>query len=839
MKIGQYIREEWIARLGRTGVLVVYDADRRYRELCLSLATDKRCVIDASDSSIDAREQAMSAFQKLTQQKDGLESLVVYVPAARPTSDEDRQRDPFAVYSGCGSEFPEGDGDDYVNLCLKAKPDYATDIRKAFAQSPSPDLDVIDAIGGGGGWPNLQSTLKVDSARDIMFALLSPNESQKEAIKKQEAWVSEAKELLLRCFGTKLITRGKTWTSVSDELWRLLLFSEFAFDLPVELPPALLDVPRAATEARPLVEDLCDRLRSDIRTQVTYIDRAELIERELSLVTVCAGVKDFGVRDTFPFEERWFLDQTVQAISSDDIDRVRQMLDRHQRSVWMGRGESQAQWDLIRTATALIQSCDDAARIVADHTRSQGVLIDFYTATLRETDRHHREFEQIAGDHIDPEGVLSSVVAKARRRYQRLMVAVQAAFVRHLESEGWPPSGRLANADVFDKFVAPKLQTSGCRVAYILVDALRFELGIALERQLAADGKVTLHVAFAQLPTVTPVGMASLLPKAGQSLTLTRQDDKVVPAIGDTTLVNVTQRMALLRSRYGERFAESPLTDFVRGKVVVPGTVDLLVLRTNEIDDRLENSPETALDVIHDALKRLRGAVNELRKRGFKDVVIATDHGFFVNLGFEAGDVCLKPPGNWINVHDRSLLGDGSSDSSNFVLNAAQVGIKGDFKQLAGPRSMSPYKSGEMYLHGGASLQEAVVPVIELKLEAPSKSQAIPTTVRLEYKQGAKRITTRLPVLKVTVEGGDLFSGATIVEFLLEAHDKDGRVVGEAKHGGAVNPATGTISLCPGKTAQIAIKMHEDFQGRFSIKALDAATLGTYDKLDLETDYSV
>ena len=144
-----------------------------------------------------------------------------------------------------------------------------------------------------------------------------------------------------------------------------------------------------------------------------------------------------------------------------------------------------------------------------------------------------------------------------------------------------------------------------------------------------------------------------------------------------------------------------------------------------------------------------------------------------------------------------------------------------------------------MYLHGGASLQEAVVPVIELKLEAPSNVKSIPTTVRLEYRQGAKRITTRLPVLKVTVEGGDLFSGATVVEFLLEAQDKDGRVVGEAKHGGAVNPATGTISLCPGKTAQIAIKMHEDFQGRFSIKALDAATLGTYDKLDLETDYSV
>ena len=839
MKIGQYIQGEWLTRLQRTGVLVIYDPDRRYRELCLALAADKRCIVDASDSSIEAREQAMSAFQKLAQPKGGCEALVVYVPAPRPLSDEGRQRDPYAIYTGCGSEFPEGDGDDYINLCLKAKPDYATDIRKAFAQSPSPGLDVIDAIGGRGGWPNLQATLKVESARDILFALLSPNDAQKEAIKKQEAWVSEAKELLLRCFGVKLITRGKTWTSVSDELWRLLLFSEFAFDLTVELPPALADVPRATQEARPLVEDLCDGLRSDLRTRATYIDRAEVIERELALVGACAGVKDFGIRDTFPFEERWFLGQTVQAIASDDIDKVRLMLARHQQSVWMGRGESQAQWDVVRTAVGVIQSCDDAERLLPDHIRSQGSLIDFYTSTLRETDRHHREFEQIAGDHMDPEATLETVVAQARRRYQRLMADVQAAFVRHLEREGWPPSGRLANADVFDKFVAPKLQTSGRRVAYILIDALRFELGIALERQLATDGKVTLHVAFAQLPTVTPVGMASLLPKAGQNLTLKRQDDKVVPVLGETPLVNVTQRMALLRSRYGDRFAESPLSEFVRGKVVVSETVDLLVLRTNEIDDRLENNPETALDVIHKAMKRLRGAVNELRKRGFKDVVIATDHGFFVNLGFEAGDVCLKPPGNWVNVHERSLLGDGSFDGSNFVLSATQVGIKGDFAQLAGPRSMSPYKSGEMYLHGGASLQEAVVPVIELKLEAMTNTTAIRTTVKLDYKQGAKRITTRLPVLKVAVEGGELFSGATVIEFLLEAQDKDGKIVGEARPGGPVNPATGTISLRPGESAQITIKMHEEYQGKFSIKALDAVTLGTYDKLDLETDYAV
>jgi hypothetical protein len=839
MKIGQYIQDKWLERLGRTGVLVVYDPARRYRDLCLALRADKREVVDASESSIESRELAMANFQKLGIPTSGVASLIVYVPAARPLSDEERQRDPFAVYVCCGSEFPEGDGDEYLNLCLNAKPDYATEIRKAFANDAAPSLHVIDTIGGGTGWPNLRALLHVESARDILFALLCPSETQKTAINTQEAWVTEAKELLQACFGVKLITKGKKWASISDELWRLILFSEFAFDLPGELPASLANMPRATAEAQSLVEDLCDNLRNDRRTQSAYIDRAEAIEKELALITSCTAIKDFGVRDTFPFEERWFLGQTAQAIQTDDIDRVRSMLSRHQESVWMGRGESQAQWEVIRTAVALLEACADSERQLPEHVRSQATLIDFYTAVLREVDRHHREFEQVAGDLIDLDGVLDSVVTLARKRYQGLMADVQMTFVKHLEKEGWPPAGRLSNSDVFDKLVGPKLQTSGRRVAYILVDALRLELGIALERQLAAEGKVTLHVAFAQLPTITPIGMASLLPKAGQDLKLMRRNDEVVAVLGETTLTNVTQRMALLRDRYGERFAEAPLTDFVRGKVKVAETVELLVLRTNEIDSQLESSPDTALNAVHDALKRLRGAVYELKKRGFHEVVVATDHGFFVNLRPEPGDGCTKPGGTWINVHDRSLLGAGTADLSNFVVQAANVGIRGDFAQLAGPRSMSPYRTGQVYLHGGASLQEAVVPVIELKLDAATGPAPAAMSVRLNYKEGAKRITTRLPVLKISVVGGDLFSGGVAVELLVEAHDKQGNVVGEPKPGAAINPATGTISLHPGETSLITIKMHDEFEGKFSIKAMDAGTLATYDKMDLETDYTV
>ena len=43
-------------------------------------------------------------------------------------------------------------------------------------------------------------------------------------------WVSEAREFVERNLGHKLKTKGQTRQAVGDELWRLILFSEFVFD---------------------------------------------------------------------------------------------------------------------------------------------------------------------------------------------------------------------------------------------------------------------------------------------------------------------------------------------------------------------------------------------------------------------------------------------------------------------------------------------------------------------------------------------------------------------------------------------------------------------------------
>jgi hypothetical protein len=840
MDIKSFIKEKILApRLQKKQVLVVYDPDFRYRDLCMELSGDKSVVVDASESSIISRAQAIESLTALGQNE--IDQLLIYIPKEKPIEEEDKQKDPFSFYMTCGTVFPDGDGDTYLSICLKAKPDHQTQVRSVFKEDKSPSFSVLDAIGGGLSWPNLRALLKVESTRDILFALLTPNEKQINALKSGESWVSEVKDLLNGSLGLVLKTKGKTWLTIADELWRYVLFSEFVFDLPESLPLSLIDVPHANENAKPLIEDICESLRSDRRTRDIYIQRAESVEQILNLTENCHGIENLGIRDTFPFEERTFLHQTVKSLVTGDIDAARDILSRHSESVWIGKGESQIQWDFLHSSLNLIEKCQDNERDLGNNAKSMGNLIDFYVRQMREVDHSHREFEQAANDVIwqDDQSLMVPVLDYVRKQYGKLLEKVQFFFTNHFKETGWPLIGRLSNTDVFDKIISPKLEVSGNKVAFIMVDALRYELGIELEKQLSEDAQVEISHAMVQLPSITVVGMASLLPGASTDFQLVKKDSGFVPSIQGQDVGNVNQRMELIRKKYGNRFQEGRLDKLLKKELEISPDTDLLVLRSVEIDTSFESNPDTAPNELVNALKRIRRAVHTLSKMGFSEAIIATDHGFFMNTHAGPGDTCSKLPGDWVNIHERSLIGNGVPDDKHFCIQTEKAGIKGDFQFFAGPLSLASYKSGMLYYHGGCSLQECIVPVIQLNFKKQLAPDGNDVSIELNYKNGAKHITTRLPVIEVSANSQSLFSVDKDYEVLLEAHNKKGEIVGEAKRGGVVGASTGTLSLLAGERVQVTMKMSLGFEGKFTIKAFNPTTMTVYDQLELVTDYTV
>lgn len=67
-KIKEFIQQDiLLPRLRKEGVLVVYDPEERYRDLCMELSGDSLSVIDAGAGSIPGREQALETFNQMAE----------------------------------------------------------------------------------------------------------------------------------------------------------------------------------------------------------------------------------------------------------------------------------------------------------------------------------------------------------------------------------------------------------------------------------------------------------------------------------------------------------------------------------------------------------------------------------------------------------------------------------------------------------------------------------------------------------------------------------------------------------------------------------------------------
>jgi len=67
----------------------------------------------------------------------------------------------------------------------------------------------------------------------------------------------------------------------------------------------------------------------------------------------------------------------------------------------------------------------------------------------------------------------------------------------------------------------------GKKVAYVLVDALRYEMAADLVEGLGREFSFVLSPILGQLPSITPIGMASLMPNAENGLSLEKSAGKL------------------------------------------------------------------------------------------------------------------------------------------------------------------------------------------------------------------------------------------------------------------------------------------------------------------------
>ncbi|MEM1095209.1 MAG: PglZ domain-containing protein [Bacteroidota bacterium] len=846
MNLRDYILDRWRDRLKAHEALVIYDPDGHYAALLADMDVPGCTVIDGRASLIQAREDAMDAWCALGTTQKGHQHLLVYLPYAAPTTNQQRSQDPFFPIALAGSHFPASESDRFQPLCYAAKPDHKAALDDLFAANPNPDIDLVDTIDAGAHWPLLRALLKVESGKEILVALLAPTEGQRKQLTQDTNWPIEYHTLARTLLGFASNRKTTRWDTIRADLARYVLFSELAFDLPGSLPEALQQVPRAADAHRDLIYAVCADLRAHDQRRAAYIDLARSIEHDLSLRSHFEAHTDFGQRDTFQFEERAYLQQFTRHVIEGQAAAAEAILTGRKQSVWAGTEERGVMWDLATTALHLHQAVSAEAAWHTQHTTpALNDLLDRYIADAYHVDTLQRRLEHTILDALDVslDDALDALIQHVRKAYRTYLETTQTALLGAVQDEGWPSGGLPHQTQTYQQFVAPLLKQHGTRVAYVLVDAFRYELGCELLEPLGKYGDVNLKAVTAQMPTVTQVGMAALLADADHDLRLKTHKVRLAPFLGDAPILTPSDRLRHMQKHLGDRVAMLDLDAFTKRKAPqIDEGVHLLLVKTTEIDSAGESGDDAVLRAIQSVYKKLHRMVHTLSAMGFDTVVIATDHGFVLHPQSLSGQKADKPDGTWLLDKERCLIGTRTGATTALAFSTAHVGIRGDAPHVVLPHGFGVFRAGSMYHHGGLSLQEAVLPVLSLALSRPADSpQEKSADLVLSYKGGhTDRITSRRPMIEVALYGQEvgLFGGEETsgLTFRLEAQAGK-QVVGQAATSTHVDPATGLITLQPGAAVKIPLRMDETFEGAFTVAAIDPATQVVYHTLTLKTDY--
>ena len=485
------------------------------------------------------------------------------------------------------------------------------------------------------------------------------------------------------------------------------------------------------------------------------------------------------------------VEQALFSLAADRLDRVEEVdvladeLERNAQSYkdretgfWGKESTHPVGWrflvELAEVAGLLVHNreTEEAWRKLED-------AIDWYASRGWQLDQAG---EQLFKETAELPKQLHRIRVRLRRGYLRTMDRIGRAFSELLSKSpeklfALPTAGEVALAE---------LESQNTPTALIFLDACRFELGSRLA-QLLNKGepaqRANVHAAVAPVPSITALGMPFALPVKREQLHVgIAADGKSFEITADGfggDLKWAEQRREWLKQSFD-------IKDWLEMAEVLDGdslkkvgrTRKLIAVHGDELDSHDGQLQLTGAD---DHLRRYVHAVRKLRDAGYNRVIVVTDHGFFhwqpeeheVEDELPAGDVVWK--------HRRAMVGHDLSHPSAICLRVPQSNL-----DVVVPRSTNAFRTyGALgFFHGGATLQELVIPVVVASW--PAKARKVSVVLK-----PVAHVTSEAPRIQVQAAAtGQLFNA--------DVNILSRRVTVKIK-----NPATGKVAFKHGDAVTI------------------------------------
>jgi len=296
-------------------------------------------------------------------------------------------------------------------------------------------------------------------------------------------------------------------------------------------------------------------------------------------------------------------------------------------------------------------------------------------------------------------------------------------------NDAWQPNVRAYKGgtlkyqkDFYQTNVLPIVKSK--QKAFVIIsDAMRYESAVELKNRVAGRNRFNAKIEpmIGVLPSYTQLGIASLLPH--ERLSFDAKDDTVyIDGISSKGSKNRDKILKATNERSVYIDSESFL-DFNResGRVFAKAH-DIIYIYHNEIDATGDKSASEhkVFDAVDDSFVTIEKIIKQIVNLNGSNILITSDHGFlYQNTVTAESEFCrVDKPDNAKRFNRRFIISQSITPNSCIdIFDAEEFIITGDDK-IALAKSINKIRlqgGGHRFVHGGATLQEMVVPLITIK----------------------------------------------------------------------------------------------------------------------------
>lgn len=471
-------------------------------------------------------------------------------------------------------------------------------------------------------------------------------------------------------------------------------------------------------------EMLYEWLHSDQKE--TLADVLRYVEKELRLTDRFSKNEISALVDTelLPCLDEVILNKLMQRIVNHtiDADEVIAIIEKRRTMVWYSINENYYN-ALLQVAN--IQKFYNE-HINGFHHVSGKDIWNKYTSEYYLMDSYYRNFHvAFARSLTNPNQILDdefrNVVDEVEGIYKNWYLDQLAENFTNVIETDLKTNGVIQGLNPQERFYSGVVSQYDNKVFVIVSDALRYEVAtsIANELKTATKSDVSIESQQAVFPSITKFGMAALLPH--QKLSLNMKSDGISVLVNDQSS-EMNDRDAILKKRNPNSVAirykdfilmkKDEQRELIKGQEVIYIYHDTIDSTGHHDEMNVFTACETAKEEIVSLVKTITNSLNGL------NVVITSDHGFLYTY---------KPLLNSDRMDRSSFKQDIIEQGRRYVITDEKADpdflmpVKGFYNdegyQAFAPRENIRIKGSgrQNFVHGGASLQELVVPVIRYK----------------------------------------------------------------------------------------------------------------------------